>query len=304
MTMQRNHIHPVLGSVAAVALAFALPLAAQQATTQTTAAQPASAAASAAPAPAAANSNAAALNATGEPPLKVQSHEGFWGRINPFARKKWVQQHVQPIRDRVNELNGLDTGTASELARLKARTRAEIAAAKDHADRANQAADAAQQQAQSVASQSDQLDQQVATFRSQVENADQYQVAQTANLHFRPGMARLNRRAQSSLQQFLGGLAQEKGYLVEVRAYSAGRGVAAIRNSQDLADAVVRYLVMDENIPLYRIYTVGLGNASRAMSGAAPRRLRRGGQVSIRILRSDLAANNASNAASTPANPQ
>lgn len=302
--MRRKHINPVLGSVAAFALALVLPLAAQQAATQTTAAQQGTAASSAAPAQTAGNANPAPPSATGEPPLKVQSHEGFWGRINPFARKKWVQQHVQPIRDRVNELNGLDTGTASELARLKARTRAEVAAAQDHANQANQSADAAQQQAQSVASQANQLDQQVATFRSRVDNADQYQVAQTASLHFRPGTARLNHRAQASLQQFLGGLAQEKGYLIEVRAYSAGRGVAAMRNSQDLADAVVRYLVMDENIPLYRIYTVGLGNASRAMSGVAPRRLRRGGRVSIRILRSDLAANSAPNAAATPANPQ
>ncbi len=28
---------------------------------------------------------------TGKAPLPMQSNEGFWGKVNPFARKKWVQ---------------------------------------------------------------------------------------------------------------------------------------------------------------------------------------------------------------------
>src|SRR5690242_13041447 len=46
-------------------------------------------------------------NATGKAPLAAPSREGFWGRINPFARKKYVQRQTEPIRDRVNELDEL-----------------------------------------------------------------------------------------------------------------------------------------------------------------------------------------------------
>ena len=35
------------------------------------------------------------------------SREGFWGRVNPFARKSYVKRQTEPIRDRVNELDEL-----------------------------------------------------------------------------------------------------------------------------------------------------------------------------------------------------
>jgi len=39
--------------------------------------------------------------ATGKAPLQYESHQGFWGKVNPFARKKYVQRQTQPIRDRI-----------------------------------------------------------------------------------------------------------------------------------------------------------------------------------------------------------
>ncbi|MGH9490222.1 MAG: hypothetical protein ACRD2F_02300 [Terriglobales bacterium] len=311
------------GAIAAIALALTLPLAAQQTAASPnqnapnaaqTAQQPA-AAQPAAPASAAVadnsqpdpNANVAKANAVAQQPLQADEHEGFWGRLNPFARKKYVQQHLQPVRDRVNELDGLTASNAKMLADVDARSSAGIATAQSNADQANQQANAAAQAAQQAATQANQLDQQVATVQTNLANADQYQVAQTATIGFRPGVARLNSQAQTSLQQFLGNLAQQNGYVVEVTAYSAGRGAAAVRNSRRLARAMVRYLVMDENIPLYRIYTVGLGNAPMAVAGAAPRRLRHGGRVTVRILRNSLAAsgnNTAAAAAANPANPQ
>src|SRR6185437_4157280 len=46
------------------------------------------------------------MYATGEP-LSTQSHEGFWGHLNPMARKKWVNRQVNPVKDRLNELDQL-----------------------------------------------------------------------------------------------------------------------------------------------------------------------------------------------------
>ncbi|MGH9566295.1 MAG: OmpA family protein, partial [Candidatus Angelobacter sp.] len=44
-------------------------------------------------------------NATGKEPLKYERHEGFWGHMNPFARKKYVNKQLDPVRGRVNELD-------------------------------------------------------------------------------------------------------------------------------------------------------------------------------------------------------
>src|SRR5258707_13626011 len=55
-------------------------------------------------------------SATGKEPLQPETREGFWGHMNPFARKKYVARQTQPIRDRVNELDEL---TASNTRTIK-----------------------------------------------------------------------------------------------------------------------------------------------------------------------------------------
>ena len=54
-------------------------------------------------------------NATGKAPLAPPSREGFWGRVNPFARKKYVQRQTEPIRDRVNELDELTSTNSKNI---------------------------------------------------------------------------------------------------------------------------------------------------------------------------------------------
>src|SRR5438552_18008803 len=36
-------------------------------------------------------------------PLNYERHEGFWGKINRLAGKKYVNRQLDPIRGRVNE---------------------------------------------------------------------------------------------------------------------------------------------------------------------------------------------------------
>src|SRR5207244_2233835 len=38
-------------------------------------------------------------------PLVLQRKEGFWGHLNPFARKKYLQKQMAPVVGRVNELD-------------------------------------------------------------------------------------------------------------------------------------------------------------------------------------------------------
>ncbi len=237
------------------------------------------------------SSTAATTQAQPHAPLKENLHQGFWGRLNPFARKKYVQNQLSPIRDRVNELDGLTADNANAVAKVDARNKAELAAAADRARQANATADAAQQQVQQEAQQASQLSGQVASANTRLEGVDQYRVAQRAELHFRPGPARLNADTQQQLDTFFEGLAAQKGYVVEVTAYSSRRGAAGIAQSQQLADAVVRHLVLENNIPLYRIYTMGMGDmrpAAAEATAAGPVRRTAGGTVEIKILRNSL----------------
>jgi hypothetical protein len=67
-----------------------------------------------------------------------------------------------------------------------------------------------------------------------------------------------------------------------VQGFSSGQGQAAIANSRKMADSVVRYLVLNYEIPAYRIYVLGMGNASEAQGA-------KGTRVEVSLLKSDLA---------------
>ena len=52
---------------------------------------------------------------TGKAPLAEKSNEGFWGKVNPFARKKWVDRQLDPVKDRLNELDQLQAKNAADI---------------------------------------------------------------------------------------------------------------------------------------------------------------------------------------------
>src|ERR1700730_14369644 len=94
-------------------------------------------------------------SASGKAPLAAPSREGFWGRVNPFARKKYVQRQTEPIRDRVNELDELTSSNSKAIKDTDARAQQGIKLASDKANEADQhaldagnKATAAQQRAQ------------------------------------------------------------------------------------------------------------------------------------------------------------
>jgi hypothetical protein len=101
----------------------------------------------------------------------------------------------------------------------------------------------------------------------------------------------------------------QKGYIVEVQGFSPGNGVTAVENSREMAQMVVRYLVLNHNVPVYRIYTVGMGNAPLQAEDGKMKRAR-GGKVEISLMKNslgDLSASTDTGAApaqNTPASTQ
>ncbi len=232
-------------------------------------------------------------SATGQP-LSTKSNEGFWGHLNPLARKKWVNRQVSPVKDRVNELDQLSSKNSSDIKDLDTRSQAGIHHAQDTADAATQQANTAntqagqaQQLAQKASSQTDQLN-------HTVTNLDQYSPVADTEIRFRAGQTVLNAKAKEALDEVAQQLQGQKGYIVEVEGYSHSRGQAGISNSQRMADAVVRYLVVQHNIPVYRIHQVAMGNAP--VTGTASENgstdSARGSLVHVMLMHNSLAALN------------
>ena len=202
-------------------------------------------------------------------PLQPETRQGFWGRLNPMARKKYVQNQLSPIRDRVNELDELTAQNSTMLKDVDARATAGIRQASAMASQADQHALDAGNRAQQANATAQQASTRLQTVEQVVTNLDQYQAANQLELRFRPGQLALSKRDKDALDQVATQLKSEKGFIVEVQAFSPGRGEAAVQSSQKMADSVVRYLVLTHSIPVYRIYELGMGNASMQKTEAA-----------------------------------
>ena len=231
--------------------------------------------------------------ATGQEPLKYERHEGFWGHLNPFARKKYVQKQLTPIQGRVNELDELTAKNSRMIADVDARSTEGIRQAMSKANEADSRAVDAGNRAGQAQQTADQATTRITSVETTVSKLDQYQPVTQAEIRFRPGQAVLNKASKEALDEMAMTLKDQKGYILEVQGFSSGSGGAAIENSRQMAQAVVRYMVLNHDLPVYRIYTVGMGNAPIQTTDGKVERIR-GGRVEISVLKNgagDLAPN-------------
>jgi outer membrane protein OmpA-like peptidoglycan-associated protein len=227
--------------------------------------------------------------ATGQQPLGQRAHDFWdgdqpgvaWLILHPYASHGYVRRQLDSIRDRVNELNELTDSNAKTIRDIDARSQhgiqlasAKVNMADQHAQDAATKADTANQTAASVNTH-------VATVEASVANLDQYKAGTQTEIRFRPGQTALSKTAKDALDELATQLKDQHGYIIEVQGFSAGQGQAAIANSKKIADSVVRYLVFNHEIPAFRIYTIGLGNASETKGASRTR-------VEISLLKNDV----------------
>jgi outer membrane protein OmpA-like peptidoglycan-associated protein len=231
-------------------------------------------------------------SATGKP-LQPPAREGFWGHLNPFARKKYVQRQTEPIRDRLNELDELTAANSKSIKDVDARAQQGIQLASAKANEADQHAIDAGNKAQLAQQTATQANTRLTTVEQVVGNIDQYKATNVTEIRFRPGQSVLSKNAKSALDDLATPLKDQRGYIVEVQGFSSGHGQTAIAVSQKMADSVVRYLVLNHEVPVYRIYVVGMGNApvqSANANGDEQGKAMRtsGGRVEVSLLKNDL----------------
>ena len=249
-----------------LAAALAIPAAAQQTNTSDTQ-QPAASSQSSSTT-ATQDSNAATSqdlnsdqNMSARQPLQPETRQGFWGKINPMARKKYVQRQLSPIRNRVNELDDLTAANARQIKDVDARAQEGIRQADAKATQADQHAVDAGNRAQQANQTALQASNRLNTVENVVGNIDQYQPATQTEIRYRSGQTALSTKAKQALDDMTANLKDQKGYVIEVQGFSTGAGQAGVSNSQNMANAVVRYLVEKADVPVYRIYVMGMGNA-------------------------------------------
>jgi len=274
-----NVRHVLLGT----ALAVAVPAFAQNSPAQDAQANQAPAAAATQ-----SNPNDAGTYATGKP-LQGQSKEGFWGHMNPFARKKWVARQVDPIRDRENELDQLQSKNANDIKDVDARATAGINKAMSAASQADQHAADAANRADAAHSLANNASTKTEALGTTVNNLDQYKAVNSTDVPFAKGRTVLGPKGKESLDSVAEQLNGQKGFIVEVQGYSR----SGVESSQAMADAVVRYLVTEHQIPVYRIFRTGMGKNTETASNDGSQVLTNG--VRVTLMQNSLGTFNAAN---------
>jgi outer membrane protein OmpA-like peptidoglycan-associated protein len=207
-------------------------------------------------------------NMSARQPLEPDYRQGFWGKLNPFARKKYVQRQMSPIRNRVNELDDLTAANSKSIKDVDSRAQEGIRQASAKASEADQHAVDAGNRAQQANQTATQASTRLNTVEQVVGSLDQYQPATETEIRFRAGQTKLSQKAQEALDDMATNLKDQKGYVIEVQGFSSTRGQAGMQSSQAMANSVVRYLVEKHDVPVYRIFVMGLGNAQIASASA------------------------------------
>jgi outer membrane protein OmpA-like peptidoglycan-associated protein len=201
--------------------------------------------------------------------------------LHPFATKEYVRRHVQPIRDRINELDEITASDGKMIRDVDARAQQGIQLASAKASMADEHATDAANKAQAAHQTLSALDPRLSKAETVVGSLDQYKAGQQTEIRFRPGQTVLSKQAKDALDEMAGQLKGQRGYILEVQGFSSGQGQAAMSNSRKVADSVVRYLVLNHEIPAYRIYVLGMGNGSAGSHTSAIR-------VEVSLLKNEL----------------
>jgi outer membrane protein OmpA-like peptidoglycan-associated protein len=230
-------------------------------------------------------------------PLRSTNGEDFWDGDEPnavnlvshaFARKAYVQRQIRPIRDRINELDGLTASNTKMIKDVDASAQQGVQLVSAKTNEADQHTIDAGNRAQTAQLTATQTTAHLSKAEQMVGNIDQYKASTQTEIRFRPGQSVLSKTAKNALDEMAASLKDQRSYIVEVRGFAPGRARAAIATSKAMAASVERYLVLSDKIPVYRIYVVGMGNAPVAAEDGTTAKHISGGRVEISLLKNDL----------------
>ena len=223
-------------------------------------------------------------------PSVTAAREGFWGRVNPFARKIWVKRQTDPIRGQLIELDQVNAQNARDIKDVDGRAQAGIHQAQSTADAAGQSATAAGLRAQTAHGIAQGAVGHVDQLNSTINGLDTYNQISEAKLEFPRGLPVLSTDDRKQLDRLAASVVGHQGYIVEIEAHSPHAGSTDIQSSERLAEAVKRYLVTEHQIPVYRLHSVALGNAQAAAAGEEATQPVRSSSVLVRLMENSLAA--------------
>ena len=175
-----------------------------------------------------------------------------------FGVARSLDSRVAPVETRVTTTEGrMDTAenrlTAAEQNAQRLSGQLEELAAV--ANTARGGAKAAQETADQALAASKANSASIQATNDRISQIDNYEASKNVAVNFKVNSAALSDEAKSALDEIATQAKGEKGYLIQVTGYASADGGAA-RNralSERRADAVIRYLAENHDVPLHRM---------------------------------------------------
>jgi outer membrane protein OmpA-like peptidoglycan-associated protein len=222
------------------------------------------------------------------------------------ATKNYVKQTIQPVDAKIDQTNSTVAKQATEIdqntkditanqQKINAVDETASSADRRAGDAMNRANDAmnhasdAMNKANQASQASDQNNQSINSLRNVVANLDDYKLQTSTVVAFGFDKYTLTRDAKQALDQLASQLKADKRFFVAVEGYTDRTGSASYNEvlSRRRADAVVEYLVSQDDVPIYRIHMIGLGETKPVDEGSGRAARAKNRRVEVKVFTAD-----------------
>jgi outer membrane protein OmpA-like peptidoglycan-associated protein len=210
------------------------------------------------------------------------------------ATKKYVKQQIDPVSGRVDEVSEASKRNETAIKDVDSRAQAGIQTVQAKTNEVDQKAIAATQKAE----EGQQLAQKNQTkivsvennFNQKLSNLDSYKAVDTSSINFKLNSAELNDEAKATLDQLASKVKGSKGYVLEIQGFTdkTGNDRNNFELSQRRSESVVRYLSQQHQIPLFRMFILGLGSSKEVENNKTRKGRAANRRVEITLLKSEL----------------
>jgi outer membrane protein OmpA-like peptidoglycan-associated protein len=207
------------------------------------------------------------------------------------ASKKYVKQRFDPLGARIDEVDELAKQNEKRIKEVDHNAQAGIQSVQKKenevekkVNRAAQDAEKAREIVQTVQNQTEKVER---NLTKRLRNVDNYETVDRVDVFFKFDRTELTSEAKASLDQLAQKVKGGNGYLLEFQGFTDRTGSEEynLALSQRRSDSVMRYLAEHHQIPLYRMFLLGFGEAEPPGNSRADRAANR--KVEIRVLKSE-----------------
>lgn len=215
------------------------------------------------------------------------------------ATKKFVQNKIHPVSQRIQTLETASNEHQQEIGELQTEVSRNGEAALTADQKAVQAAKAAEQArlraenageaAAGAQRTADRANTGLSELDDRIDQLKNYKLTASESVLFNFASSKLTDDEQLKLDSLTMGLEDSGPYVIEVHGFTdtTGDPTYNLALSKKRAETVVRYLTLDSNIPLHRIYTIGLGSENPASDNSTREGRKLNRRVELRVFVAD-----------------